>query len=165
MFLSSRTYMNPLHILHMFLSSRTLQDILVFGFSMFVRRRSSDDLNSWGLIPGRNKIFLFVQTGFAPPPQSPVQWAPGAIFPGGKEAGALTTHLHLVPRSRKVELYLHSPMCSWHNAELIKRRDKFSCFCVYVEVFEVAPDVGEMRFERQTCCIYKELCDRLLFRL
>jgi hypothetical protein len=30
----------------------------------------------------------------------------------------LTTHLHLVPRSRMVELYFHSPMSSWHSAWL-----------------------------------------------
>jgi hypothetical protein len=43
-----------------------------------------------------------VQTGFGAHPVS-----------GGKAARGLnlTTHLHPVPRSRKVELYLHSPIC------------------------------------------------------
>jgi hypothetical protein len=46
------------------------------------------------------------------PNQPPIQWFSGH-FPRNKEAGGmkLTTHLHLVPRSRMVELYLHSPMC------------------------------------------------------
>jgi hypothetical protein len=37
----------------------------------------------------------------------------GGSLPKGKVAGGvkLTTHLHLVPRSRTVELYLHSSMC------------------------------------------------------
>jgi hypothetical protein len=36
----------------------------------------------------------------------------GALSPGVKRQGMkLTTHLHLVPRSRKMELYLHSPIC------------------------------------------------------
>jgi hypothetical protein len=38
----------------------------------------------------------------------------GGDFPGGKATGAgvkLTTHRHLVPRSRIVEIYLHSPIC------------------------------------------------------
>jgi hypothetical protein len=38
----------------------------------------------------------------------------GAIFPGGKAAGAwswLTTHLYLVPRSTMEEQSLHSPIC------------------------------------------------------
>jgi hypothetical protein len=37
--------------------------------------------------------------------QSRIQWVPGAVSPGIK----LTTHFHLVPRSKMVELYLHSP--------------------------------------------------------
>jgi hypothetical protein len=34
-------------------------------------------------------------------------------IPWGKATGRvkLTTHLYLVPKSRKVELYLHSPIC------------------------------------------------------
>jgi hypothetical protein len=34
------------------------------------------------------------------------------LVPGVRSLGIkLTTYLHLVPRSRKVELYLHSPIC------------------------------------------------------
>jgi hypothetical protein len=38
-------------------------------------------------------------------------------FPGGKDAWGikLTSHLHLVPRSRMVELYLHSPIRPYAN--------------------------------------------------
>jgi hypothetical protein len=38
------------------------------------------------------------------PTQLHIQWVPGFLSPGVK----LTTHLHLLPRSRIVELYLHS---------------------------------------------------------
>jgi hypothetical protein len=38
--------------------------------------------------------------------QPPVQWVPGGKTAGGEK---LTTHLHLVPRSRMMELYRHSP--------------------------------------------------------
>jgi hypothetical protein len=37
----------------------------------------------------------------------PPMWVPGAIDRGM----TLTTHLHLVPRLRMVELYLHSGIC------------------------------------------------------
>jgi hypothetical protein len=43
------------------------------------------------------------------PTQPPIQWVPGGSFPG--RGVKLTTHLHPVPRSRVVELYLHSPTC------------------------------------------------------
>jgi hypothetical protein len=52
-------------------------------------------LDGQGLIPGRGKESF--------------------LSPGVK----LTTHLHLVPRSRMVELYLHSPICL-HGVVLIK---------------------------------------------
>jgi hypothetical protein len=39
------------------------------------------------------------------PTQPPIHWMPSAIFSGVKQ----TTHLHLVPRPRMLELYLHSP--------------------------------------------------------
>jgi hypothetical protein len=38
----------------------------------------------------------------------------------------LTTHFHVVPRSRMVDLYLHSPMSSWHSIRLIKQRENFT---------------------------------------
>jgi hypothetical protein len=40
------------------------------------------------------------------PIQPPIQWTTGAISSGVK----LTIHHRLVPRSRMVELYLHSPI-------------------------------------------------------
>jgi hypothetical protein len=40
----------------------------------------------------------------------------------------LTVYLHMVPRSRKLELYLHYPMSSWHSAQLSKFRNRFSFF-------------------------------------
>jgi hypothetical protein len=43
----------------------------------------------------------------------------GASFHGSKKRGVKpTTYFHLVPRSRKMELYLHSPICL-HGIALI----------------------------------------------
>jgi hypothetical protein len=60
----------------------------------------------------RGKIFLF--SAASRPAlgsnQSPIKWAPEALSAGIKYRRVkLTTYLHLVPRSRMVELYLHSP--------------------------------------------------------
>jgi hypothetical protein len=42
----------------------------------------------------------------------PIKWVPGALSRGlsGRDV-KLTTHLQLVPRSRNVDLYIHSPIC------------------------------------------------------
>jgi hypothetical protein len=57
------------------------------------------------------EIFLFstaIRLALGPT-QSPIQWVPGAISLGINRPGVkLTTHLHLVPRSKIVELYLQS---------------------------------------------------------
>jgi hypothetical protein len=63
-------------------------------------------------IPGRGKRFSSI-------PKSPERlWGPHSLlfneyrrlFPGENGRGVkLTTHLHIMPRSRVVELYLHSP--------------------------------------------------------
>jgi hypothetical protein len=47
------------------------------------------------------------------PTQPTIQWVPGGSFSGGKDGRGvkLTIHLGLVPRSRMMELYLHSPIC------------------------------------------------------
>jgi hypothetical protein len=58
-------------------------------------------LDGRGSIPGRVKIFLFF-TASRPAVTHPATYTMGTedFFPGGK-----------VPRSRMVELYLHSPIC------------------------------------------------------
>jgi hypothetical protein len=55
--------------------------------------------------------------------QPPIQWVPGALSPGVK----LTTHLQLVPRSRKrgcIHPLPYTP--SWSSACLVKYRDNFT---------------------------------------
>jgi hypothetical protein len=53
------------------------------------------------------------------------------MYSRGKSSGdvKLTTHLHLVPRSRMVELYLHSPICLHGIVRkyILKYRDNFDC--------------------------------------
>jgi hypothetical protein len=55
-----------------------------------------------------------IQTGSGPT-QPPIQWVPGALSPGQSGWGVkLTTHLQLVPRSRKcgsVRPLPHTPSC------------------------------------------------------
>jgi hypothetical protein len=64
-----------------------------------------------GSNPGSDKIFLFsISSGPAlGPNQPPTQWLSGSLSLRGNGWGVkMTTHLHLVPRSRIVELYFHS---------------------------------------------------------
>jgi hypothetical protein len=70
--------------------------VVVFGYKEIVRprfdsRKRARDFSPQ--LPGR--LWGFLSDGY---------W--GALTPGVK----LTTHLHLVPRSKIVELYLHSPI-------------------------------------------------------
>jgi hypothetical protein len=68
------------------------------------------------IIRGRDSSFG-VATGYAldGPALGPTRFqrVPGALSPEVKAAGGVkvTTHFHLVPRSRMVKLYLHSPIC------------------------------------------------------
>jgi hypothetical protein len=66
-------------------------------------------------IPDRGKIFLF-STASRPalrPTLSYIKWVLEVNSPGVKwdESVKLTTHLHVVPRSRMMKLYLHSHIC------------------------------------------------------
>jgi hypothetical protein len=70
-------------------------------------------LNGQGSIPGKGKILFSSpqHPDWLGPTQPPIQWVPGALPLGVKRPGReVTTHLHLVLRSRMVELYLHSPI-------------------------------------------------------
>jgi hypothetical protein len=51
------------------------------------------------------------------PIQPPVQWVPGVLSPGVKRARGvmLTTHSHLVPRSRMSRSYTSSPPKRLHG--------------------------------------------------
>jgi hypothetical protein len=82
---------------------------------VFILFRYGYVLNDPGSVPGRGKIFLSFVTsrsilGLTHPL---IQWVPGVISWGLKRLKCvkLTPRLHLVPRSRMSELYLHSPTC------------------------------------------------------
>jgi hypothetical protein len=65
-------------------------------------------------IPGRNERILPLASVCRPtlgPTQPPVQWVPGVLSPGLKRGRSvtLTTHPHLVPRSRMSRNYTSSP--------------------------------------------------------
>jgi hypothetical protein len=51
----------------------------------------------------------------------------------------MTTNLHLVPKSRIVELYLHSPMSSWQY--LINDRDNFTFYKIMYIMCYVLPEI------------------------
>jgi hypothetical protein len=63
---------------------------------------------------------------FSPPQHRDRLWGPTSLLskgypvwlPRGQRGQGvkMTTRLYLAPRSRMVELYLHSPMSSWHSA-------------------------------------------------
>jgi hypothetical protein len=89
-----------------------------------------DDRGSRSSSRGGVKNFLF---STLPRPalgstQPPIQWVPDALSPGESGQGVkLTTHLQLVPRSRKcgsIHPLPHTP--SWRNASLVKHRDNFT---------------------------------------
>jgi hypothetical protein len=79
------------------------------------RRETNYGLDGRGSIPGRDEIFLFFITGldwlWGPP--SLISNGYRGLFPRGQSGRGvkLTTHLHLVPRSRMVELNLRFPIC------------------------------------------------------
>jgi hypothetical protein len=71
-------------------------------------------LDGRGSIPGRgerNFPLAFVSRPALRPTQPPVQWVPGVLSPGVKRdrGVTLTTHPHLVPRSRNSRSYTSSP--------------------------------------------------------
>jgi hypothetical protein len=78
----------------------------------------------WGL-----RIFLFTTTFRVPlgPTQSPIQWVPEALSLGVNRRGVeLTTHLHLVPRSRIRGAIPPLPQYVFMAWCLVKHRDNFT---------------------------------------
>jgi hypothetical protein len=68
-------------------------------------------LDGRGSVPDRGKIFLlFIASRPAlKPTQTPKQWVQGALSSRVKQQEVkMKSHLHIVLRSRMVELYLHS---------------------------------------------------------
>jgi hypothetical protein len=80
-------------------------------YSVWLRAGRPDDTGS---IPGRNDRILplaFVSRPTLGPTQPSVQWVPGVLSPGVKRGRGvtLTTHPHLLPRSRMSRIYTSSP--------------------------------------------------------
>jgi hypothetical protein len=67
-------------------------------------------------IPAGARVFnLFrVSRPALGPTLPPIQWVPEAFLPGVKRPVREADHLHLVPRSRMVESFLHTPL--WRGA-------------------------------------------------
>jgi hypothetical protein len=88
-------------------------------------------LDGWGSIFGRVKRFFCSPKRSVPSEalSAPIQWITGALPRGYSGQGVkLITYLHLVSRSRMMELYLHSPI-SLHAVALnykIKHRANFT---------------------------------------
>jgi hypothetical protein len=99
------------------------------------RSRYSNWLQAGGLrgqssSPSRVNNFLFstssrLALGLTQPP---IQWVAAALSPGVSGCGVkLTTHLQLVPRSRKCGSIHPLPRTSsWHSAYLVKHSDNFT---------------------------------------
>jgi hypothetical protein len=63
------------------------------------------------------------------PTQPPIQWVPGALSLGVKRPGVmLTTHLHLVPRSRVCGAIPPLPQCAFMAWYLFRHRDNFTFY-------------------------------------
>jgi hypothetical protein len=60
-----------------------------------------DDRGVGVRVPVGSRIFSTTSRPALPPTQPPIQWVPGVPFPGVKRSVKLSTHLQLVPRSRK----------------------------------------------------------------
>jgi hypothetical protein len=73
----------------------------------------------------KNVILFAASTLALGPTQSSIQWVPGALSLSGR-CVKLTTHLQLVPSSRKRgSIHPLSHTSSWRNTKLVKQRDKF----------------------------------------
>jgi hypothetical protein len=95
---------------YMFVSLSVRKPVLFYiGFSL-----RDYGLGDRGSIPGRGERILPLSSVSRPalgPTQPPVQWVPGVRSPGVKRGRGvkLTTHPHLVPRSRMSRSYISSP--------------------------------------------------------
>jgi hypothetical protein len=77
-----------------------------------------DDQGSSIRFPAALEIFLFTTASRTPlgPTQPPIQWVPGALSLG--LGVKLTTHLHLVPRSKNEWRYTSTPPIRLHGVVL-----------------------------------------------
>jgi hypothetical protein len=87
----------------------------LFSFYITITLATGYGLDYPGSSFGMDKMFL-LSTPYRPATGSTqhcIQWVPGALSPEGKAGRGvkLTTYLHLIPRSRKMELYLNFPIC------------------------------------------------------
>jgi hypothetical protein len=68
------------------------------------------------------------------PTQLRIQWAPGTIFPTGKNGRAvkLNTRIHVVPEARMIQLQLHSPYVFMPQCFINYLQEQL-CFYLYID--------------------------------
>jgi hypothetical protein len=93
-------------------------ELVIMGISASIVTDNALDYRS--SIPSRYKMLLLAPASRPAlgPTQPPIQWVPGALSTGVKRLGReLTSHNHVVPRSRKSEAVPPLPhTSSWHSA-------------------------------------------------
>jgi hypothetical protein len=87
------------------------------------------------LFAAEAEMFLFdtVSRPALGPTQPPIQWVPGVLSLGVKRpAVKLTTHLHIVSRSKNEWSYTSTPQYVFMAWYLVKHRDNITFTCVQV---------------------------------
>jgi hypothetical protein len=146
-----------------------------FLIVMIISRESSGvmtmgyGLDSRGSIPSRVNQFFFSFTASRPavePTEPPTQWVAGHLSSGVMQRGCEAVYLvHLVPRSRMVELYLlstHTPL--WLGAYLFKPRDNFTftslpLWLLWKFLYSVMCMLNGYRRFGEMCCLHA--CERI----
>jgi hypothetical protein len=132
-------------------------------------RKSWDRDGTWSGRPGfksqKGKIFFFsiASRPALRPTQPPIQWVPWELLPRGLLCSGvkLTTHLHLVPRSRRVELYLHSPYVFMRGDYLIKHRDiTFTFFTFKMLKMNIIRDTARTYYITDNIFAHYRTCKR-----
>jgi hypothetical protein len=82
-----------------------MYEIGSYDCSVGIAKGWTDEESGFDFRQRQDNSLLCISRPALMPAQPSLQWVPGVLSPEVK----LTTHLHLVPRSRMMELYLHYP--------------------------------------------------------